>query len=77
MKHLRPNPYSQIQRIAQTHISCVNMMYDRPIFPLKMLDDNTYFYDSLIHLKFREQQCDSQGFSDRVQDVNTLCKFPG
>ncbi len=42
-----------------------------------MFEDNTYFYDSLIHLKLWQQQCDSQGLSDRVRDVNTLCKFPG
>ena len=51
-------------------------MCDQSIFPLKMFEDNTY-YDSLIHLKLWQQQCDSQGFSDSVRDVNTLFKFPG
>ena len=61
----------------QTHISSVNMMNGQSIFPLKMSDDNAYFYDSLIHLKLWPQQCDSQSLSDRVQGVNTLCIFPG
>ena len=42
-----------------------------------MFEDNTYFYDSLIHLKLWQQQCDSHSFSDRVRDVNTLSEVPG
>ena len=50
-------------------------MCDQSIFPLKMFEDNTY-YDSLIHLKLWQQQCDSQGFSAVSEMLIHSVNFP-